>query len=277
METLHAFRYKEGDTLLHRLDPRAKLLMALSIILYLWLRADLKVMLLVVPLLIALIAIGQLWRELKAPVRLYALLGLIFVPLNSLLHSVYTPLTDEGQTVLLTLTPPGTPILGELLILEEALVFTVVIYVRLVLMLLAMSVFIMSTSLDDVEALLFKLRFPQFFVLTMGFAFRFIPTVAQEAQRIREAQMARGLDPRSGGLLSRHWKAMLPLIFPLVVSVLRRALLFAEALEARATFVYPRRTVMADLRFSERDIAVVAASLSSLSIAFVLLYLQPIF
>jgi energy-coupling factor transport system permease protein len=274
MEALSAFRYLEGDTVLHRLDPRAKLLMVFSMIIYLWLRPELGVMLLVLPPLILLILIGRIWRGLKGSLRAYAILGLILVPLNSLLHSIYAPIDAGERTILLTLTPAGTPVLGELVILREAVEFSLMIYVRLVLMLLVMSVFIMTTSLDEVEALLFKLRFPYFFVMTLGFAFRFIPTLAEEAQRIREAQLARGLDPTSGGLLARYWKAFVPLLLPLMVSVLRRSLLFAEALEARATFVHPRRTVLTELRMGEGDMAVMAVSVFALIIAVLLLYVQ---
>ncbi len=276
MDAFTAFQYREGHTLLHRLDPRAKLLMAISLILFLWIRRDLEVMLLAVPPLVLLIASGGLWRDLRGSLRAYLLLGLVLLPLNALIHSVYGPLNGEEATILLTMTPEGTPILGALSITQQAVEFSLTIYIRLVLMLVTVSVFIMATSLDEIQTLLFKLRFPYFFVLTLGFAFRFIPTLAGEGQRIREAQMARGLDPTRGGLLRRHWRAVVPLVMPLMVSVLRRSLLFAEALEARATFVQPRRTLLTDLAFKRRDVAVVSASLAFLGISFAFLLVQPV-
>ncbi|MFQ5838491.1 MAG: energy-coupling factor transporter transmembrane component T family protein [Thermoplasmata archaeon] len=276
MDALTAFHYREGNTILHRLDPRAKLLLSVSLILFLWIRTDLQVLLLAVPPLTLLIALGRLRRDLQGALRVYILLGLILLPLNGLLYSIYAPIDSEDLVIVLTITGEGTPILGELFITREALEFSLVIYIRLILILLAVSIFIMTTNLDEIQALLFKLRFPYLFVLTLGFAFRFIPTLAEEAERIREAQMARGLDPGSGSLLRRYWKAIIPMFFPLMVSVLRRSLLFAEALEARATFVHPRRTVLTDLSFKGRDVAAVTASLAFLGVSFLLLYLRPI-
>ncbi len=276
MGALAAFRYRERDTLLHRLDPRAKLLLSISLILFLWIRADLEVILLAGPPLILLIAVGRLWGDLRGSLRVYLILGLILLPLNSLLYSIYAPTPDENSVIFLTITQKGTPILGELFITRQAVEFSLTIYLRLIFMLLTVSTFIRTTSLDEIQALLFKLHFPYFFVLTMGFAFRFMPTWAEEAQRIREAQMVRGLDLNTGGFLRRYWKAVVPLVMPLLVSVLRRSVMFAVALEVRATFVQPRRTLMVEPVFKKADVAVVSTSLAFLGVSFVFLLLRPI-
>ncbi|MFQ5985772.1 MAG: energy-coupling factor transporter transmembrane component T family protein [Thermoplasmata archaeon] len=265
---LTAFRFQGGDTPLHRLDPRAKLLIVAALILFLWLWRDLGVVLLALLPLAALIVIGRLGRALMGSLRVYALLGLLLVPLNALLHSAFTFPPGQAE-VLLPLTAPGTPILGELAITQEALAFSLLIYARLVLMLVAASVFFLTTSLDDLEALLLSLRVPYFFVLTLSLAFRFIPTLADEARRIREAQMARGLNLETGGRLRRLWRATIPLLLPLFVSVLRRSVRLGEALEARATFAYPTRTSSMDLAVHRADVLVSVAAVALLSAALV--------
>lgn len=273
---LAAFQYQEKDTLLHRLDPRAKILVAAALFLFLWMRTDLHILALAVVPLVALVLLGGLTRRLLPSLRFYGILGLFLVPGNALLHSLYAPLGGPEPTVLLQVTPPGTFLLGELFLTREAFAFSLWVYVRLILMLVTVNVFVMSTDLDEVEALLYRLRFPDFFVLTLGFAFRFLPTLAEEASRIRDAQRARGLDPKAGGPLRRTWNSLIPVLMPLIVNVLRRSLRLAEALETRATFVYPRRTSVTDLTFRGRDVAVSASALAILGLSFTLLVLWPV-
>ncbi|MEE9593017.1 MAG: energy-coupling factor transporter transmembrane component T, partial [Thermoplasmata archaeon] len=235
---------------------------------FLWLWRDLSVILLALLPLAALVIIGRLGRALAGSLRIYVWLGLLLVPLNALLHSAFTFPPSQAD-VLVTLTAPGTPLLGELAITREALAFSLLIYARLVLMLVATSVFFLTTSLDDLEALLLSLRVPYFFVLTLSLAFRFVPTLADEARRIREAQMARGLDLESGGAFRRRWRAVMPLLLPLFVSVLRRSVRLGEALEARATFAYPTRTNTVDLAVRPGDVAVSIAAVALLAAALV--------
>lgn len=273
---LAAFRFREDDTPLHRIDPRAKLLVALALFLFLWMRTELHILALAAVPLLALIHVGRLGRRLVPSLRFYGLLGLLMVPGNALLHSLYAPVAGPEPSVWLRLTAPGTFLVGELFLTQEAVGFSLWVYVRLVLMLVTVSLFVMSTDLDQVEALLYRLRFPDFFVLTLGFALRFLPTLAEEAERIREAQWARGLDPRAGGPLRRTWKALVPLLMPLVVNVLRRSLHLAEALEARATFVHPRRGSLTELTFRRGDAVVSLSALLFLGLSFTLLVVWPV-
>ncbi|MEE9268482.1 MAG: energy-coupling factor transporter transmembrane component T [Thermoplasmata archaeon] len=265
---LDAFRYQGADTPLHRLDPRSKLLIVAALILFLWLWWDLAVVLLALVPLTILVLVGRLGRPLVGSLRLYALLGLLLVPLNVLLHSALTFPPGQAE-VLMTLTPPDTPLLGGLAITREALTFSLVVYARLVLMLVATSVFFLTTGLDDLEALLLSLRVPYFFVLTLSLAFRFLPMLGEEATRIREAQVARGLDLETGGRLRRLWRAGIPLLFPLFVSVLRRSVRLGEAMEARATFAYPTRTNAVDLVMGPADVGVAVVTLALLALALV--------
>lgn len=273
---LQAFRYREGDTLLHRLDPRAKLVVIGALVVFLWLRPELPILALALLPLAVLAALGRLGRALAGALPTYLLLALVLVPLNALLHAHYGPGGVGEVDVLLRLAPPSTPLLGELLLTREGLTFSLVVYLRLALMLAIVSVFVLTTDLDTIEALLYRLRVPPFFVLTLGFAFRFLPTLAEEAERIREAQRARGLDLQKGGPIRRTWNALVPLLFPLVVSVLRRSLRLAEALETRGTFAHPRRTVLTELRFRTQDTLASLSALGCLGASVLLLLLWPV-
>lgn len=276
MDVTHAFLYQEGDTPVHRLDPRAKAVLTLSLILFLWIRGELWVLLLALPPLVALVLVGRLGRPLRGLARAYLVLAALLLPLNAILFSVYGTGAASGGGVLVSLTPVGTPLLGHLFVTVDGVGRSVSVYLRLVLALLAMSLFFMTTELDEVQALLLKLRVPATFVLTLGFTFRLIPLLAEEVRRIREAQAARGLDARAGGFLGRYWRAVVPVVMPLMVSALRRALLFAEALEARATFAHPRRTQSVTLRLGGRDVAVATLAVALLGVAVLLLRVQPL-
>ncbi len=231
---------------------------------------------LAIPPLILFAAIGGVGRDLRGSLRAYAVLALVLIPLNAVLQSRYAP-AAVNEVALIALTDQGTPVVGGLYITRQAVEFSLMVYLRLVLMLVAASIFLKTTSLDDLQALLLKLRLPYFFVLTLGFAFRFVPTLAEEAQRIREAQMARGLELRRGNALRRFWRSIIPMIMPLMVGALRKSLLFAEALEARATFVYPRRTHLVTLEFKGSDAIAVCLSLALLSAALYYIVIQPVF
>ncbi len=276
-DILSAFQYRDRGTSLNRLDPRSKLIMIFSIILFIWIRNDLIVLALgLVPIGI-LVAVGRLLGDLRGTLKVYLLIGVVLLPLNAVLHSIYSPVVEVGgSTILLSLTAEGTPLVGGISITEEAVEFSILIYGRLVLMLAAFSVFVMTTSLDKLEALLFKLRLPYFFVLTLSFTFRFIPTMVTEAERIREAQLARGLDLKKGGFLRQRWNAWVPLILPLMVSTLRKSIRFAEALEARGAFTYRKRTSVLRLDLHANDVTVASASLALLSIGIFFMRILPV-
>ena len=114
-----------------------------------------------------------------------------------------------------------------------------------------------------------KIRFPAHEIaMMMSIALRFIPTLMEETGKIRRAQMARGADFESGGLLARI-KSMLPLLVPLFVSAFRRADELAMAMEARCYRGGDHRTKMKQLKFSWRDI--VAFGVIAVMIAAVIL------
>ena len=89
--------------------------------------------------------------------------------------------------------------------------------------------------------------------MMMTIALRFIPTLLEETDRIRKAQMARGADFESGGLIARA-RAMVPILVPLFVSAFRRADELAMAMESRCYHGGEGRTRMRELRLARRDL-----------------------
>ena len=88
--------------------------------------------------------------------------------------------------------------------------------------------------------------------MMMSIALRFIPILMEETDKIMKAQIARGADFESGGVVQRV-KSMIPLLVPLFISAFRRANDLAMAMEARCYHGGEHRTQMKPLKYARRD------------------------
>lgn len=136
---------------------------------------------------------------------------------------------------------------------------------RLVLLIVGTSLLTLTTSpiqlTDGIESLLNPFRrlgVPAHeLAMMMTIALRFIPTLLEETEKIMKAQMARGADFQSGGLMQRA-KSLIPLLVPLFVSAFRRADELAIAMEARGYRGGQGRTKFRELRFGRIDAVAIA-------------------
>ena len=238
-------QYLPGDTVVHRLDPRTKILLTMVYIAMvfcvtspLWYVFPLGFLLLTARL--SGLSPKQLLKSIKA---LRFLLILTFV-LNVFFSA--------GTTVWLEW--------GILRITQEGVLMAVHFSMRLVFLVAGTSVLTLTTSpvalSDGMEILLNPLkavRFPAHeLAMMMTIALRFIPTLIEETDKIMKAQMARGADFESGNLLKRA-KAMIPLLVPLFVSAFRRAGDLAMAMESRCYHGGEGRTRLRMLKFTRAD------------------------
>ena len=238
-------QYMPGNTPVHRLDPRMKIILTILYIAIIFCVSSPVWYL--IPLCYVLLAVRlsglrpkNLLKTLK-PLRF--LLILTFV-LNLFFSS--------GTTVWLRL--------GFVKITQEGFVTAVHFGMRLVFLVAGTSILTLTTSpvalSDGIEMLLRPLkviRFPAHeLAMMMTIALRFIPTLIEEADKIMKAQMARGADFESGNLLKRA-KAMIPLLVPLFVSAFRRAGDLAMAMEARCYHGGEGRTRLRVLKTTRND------------------------
>ena len=148
---------------------------------------------------------------------------------------------------------------------------------RLLLLVFGTQLLTLTTSpialTDGLERLLrplAKVGFPAHeLAMMMSIALRFIPTLMEETDKIMKAQMARGADFESGNLITRA-KAMLPLLVPLFVSAFRRADELAMAMEARCYRGGDGRTRMKTLKFTHLD-GIAAGAVAALT-AFTIIF-----
>ena len=237
-------QYYPGNSCIHRLDPRTKILSVLFYMVMVFM-ADSP---LSYGLRIALIFLGTLLAKLPAGLLLRSLKPLwVIILLTMGIHFV----TDPGKVLwswkFITLT-------------EEGIILGIKMSLRLVLLLLISSLMTFTTSpivlTDGIESLLRpfkKIGVPAHeLAMMMTIALRFIPTLLEETDRIMKAQMSRGADFSSGNIMKRA-RNMLPILIPLFISAFRRADELALAMEARCYRGGEGRTRMNELVYKKGD------------------------
>ena len=252
-------QYYPVESPIHRLDPRTKLLLTIVYIVIVFLAKTFVGYALLLAFVymasrLAHVPFRMLLRGLK-PLRMIViltfLLNLFFTGGDTLLFSFWIiRVTREG--------------------LSQAVFYSL----RLVFLVLGTSLLTLTTSpvalSDAIEILLGplkKIHFPAHeLAMMMTIALRFIPTLLEETDKIKKAQMARGADFESGNPMAR---AMVPLLVPLFVSAFRRAGDLAMAMESRCYHGGEGRTRLRVLRFGRGDAA--AAGIVALLLVLILL------
>ena len=238
-------QYYPADSVVHRLDPRVKIILLIALIVAIFLAQNLLAF---VPVIAFLIIATKLS---KVPVKMM-LKGLKPLRFILILTFILNLFFLQGETPLLDL--------GFAVIKKESLITAIHYSLRLVLLVLASSLLTLTTPpitlTDGLERLLSPLRVIHFpaheMAMMMSIALRFIPTLLEEADKIMKAQTARGADFESGNLIARA-KAMVPLLVPLFVSAFRRAGDLAMAMEARCYHGGEGRTRLRVLKCQKRD------------------------
>ena len=253
-------QYFPGDTLAHRLDPRTKLLATVLYIIAIFLAKGpiaygVLILTLIVSVRISRVGARALFRGLK-PV-------LFIIAFTAVLNLFYTPGTVIAQFWIFHVT-------------REGVITAIAMMLRISLLIMGTFLLTYTTSpirltdgLEDLLGPLKKLGVPVHeLAMMMSIALRFIPTLLEETERIRKAQMARGADFETGGLLARA-RALVPLLVPLFVSSFRRADELAMAMESRCYHGGEGRTRMHELHYARRDLAaalVVALTLAAVPV-----------
>ena len=238
-------QYFPGNSMIHRLDPRTKLLGMIAYIVIVFLVKETAVFLLPALFIVAVVAMAKVplsyvLRSLK-PIRL--LLVFMFI-INLFMVKTGEPIVEFW---IIRITTGGV---------KQAVFITL----RLVMLLMGTSLMTLTTTpialtdgLERLLAPLAKLRFPAHeLALMMTIALRFIPTLIEEADKIMKAQMARGADFESGNLIRRA-KSMVPVLVPLFISAFRRADELAMAMESRCYHGGEGRTRLHVLHFHWGD------------------------
>lgn len=247
MEKMIFGRYIPGDSLIHRLDPRAKILFVFVFIAIVFIANN--------ALTYAILLGFTLLVIILSKIRLYFLINglkpvMLLLVFTFLLHIFFT---QEGDLLVE---------FGFIEIYEEGLRQGIFISIRFLVLVFMTSILTLTTSpisiTDGTEILLnpfkrFKLPVHEL-ALMMSISLRFIPTLMDETGKILKAQTARGSDISSGSLKERL-RAVTPLLIPLFVSAFKRAEDLATAMEVRGYRGGEGRTRYRQLEWHTRDTA----------------------
>ena len=242
-------QYYPADSVMHRLDPRTKVIGAVAYIVSAFLCNNLLSFGLLLLSALCLILVSRI------PLRivLRSIRALIFIMAFTAILNIFW-ITDADASPLLQWK--------FITIYEKGLYNAAFILIRITTMVIGTSLFLTYTTspialTDAIERLLrplSKIKVPVHeFAMMMTIALRFIPTIVEETDKIMSAQKARGADFTTGSLPARA-KALIPVIVPLFASAFRRAGELATAMECRCYHGGKGRTKLRVLRYRARDI-----------------------
>ncbi len=252
-------QYFPGNTVVHKLDPRTKILLVVVYIVGLFQANGWAGYAAVTGFTCLCTALSKI-----RPAAMFKGVKpmLFIIALTALLNIFYTQ---------------GTPILPGWIITWEGIARAVQMMLRIVLLISGTFLLTYTTSpialTDGLELLLNplkKLKVPVHeMTMMMSMALRFIPTLISETDKIMSAQKARGADFETGSLVKRA-KALLPILVPLFVSAFKRADELAVAMESRCYHGGEGRTRLKQLRYQTRDWIALTAGALFLALMFVL-------
>jgi energy-coupling factor transport system permease protein len=242
-------QYVPGDSFVHKLDPRIKIILSFLFIINLFIINNFKGYIFVAAFIITTVLISRLSFK-----YLYKGLKPIFILL--IITALLNMFMTSGGRLLFQL--------GFLKIYEEGLRTAIFMVLRLIFLIIGTSILTLTTSpielTDGIEKLLNpfrKIGVPAHeLAMMMTIALRFIPTLMDETDKIMKAQMARGADFESGNLFTKA-KSLIPLLVPLFISSFRRADELAMAMEARCYKGGEGRTRMKKLKLTYNDLIAV--------------------
>lgn len=219
LEFLNAFKFMKKNTFLHDLDPRSKLLFAVIYTISGLIFTEIVPLLIILLSLMPLIASGRLLKQWIKSIRGLSFLFIIMIILNTFFLSFSYALS---------------------------------MILRILIMVSAFSIFFLTVDPNDLALSLLSMKISYEYAFSFSLAFRFVPTIATEAQNIIDAQQSRGYEMQTSGFINQI-KNLFPLLVPLIVCSIKRAFNVAEALESRAFGCQKERTFLFVIKYKAKD------------------------
>jgi len=221
-EFLNAFKFLKKQTLIHRLDPRVKLLFAIIYTINALMFTEIMPLLFIFFTLLPFILIGKLFKQWIKSIRSLSFLYVFIIIINTLF------ITNNGFS------------------------FSIAMIIRITIMISAFSLFFLTVDPNDLALSLISMKIPYEIAFSFSLAFRFVPTIAIEAQNIIDSQQSRGYEMQKKGIISQV-RNLFPLLVPLIIGSIKRAFNVAEALESRAFGSKKERTFYFTINYTIID------------------------
>ena len=255
-------QYYPANSVIHRLDPRVKIVATLLFLISLFVQKS------VLGYLVATLFLAGVIHLSKVPLK-FIMKGLKPIMILLLITVAFNLFLNNGGEVLVHF--------WIFQITEDGLEISVYMAIRLIYLIAGSSIMTFTTTpnalTDGIEKLLRplnKVKVPVHEVaMMMSIALRFIPILLEETDKIMSAQRARGADFESGSLMRRA-KALIPLLVPLFISAFRRADELAVAMECRCYHGGEGRTRLRQLEYTAADRTVIVLFLVMVAVTGVL-------
>lgn len=236
-------QYYQTESVIHRLDPRVKLVTTICFIISLFIVDNW------IGYLIAILFLALVIRLSRVPVK-FMVRGMKSILFLLIVAGCFNLFLTPGEVLVS---------FWKLKITKEGIFLASFMALRLILLIMGSSVMTLTTTpnqlTDGLEKLLGPLKHLRVPVheiaMMMSIALRFIPILMEETDKIMKAQIARGADFESGNLIKKA-KSLVPLLVPLFISAFRRANDLAMAMEARCYRGGEHRTKMKPLIYRKK-------------------------
>ena len=237
-------QFYPADSVIHKLDPRVKLIGTFAFLISLFVGKG------IAAYVVATLFLAVVIKLSKVPFKMI-MKGLKAIIIILLITVSFNLFLTDGEILFQ---------LGFLKVTKEGVSVAFFMALRLIYLVVGASLMTLTTTpndltdgLESVLGPLKKIKVPVHEIsMMMSIALRFIPILMEETDRIMKAQKARGADFESGNLIQKA-KAMVPLLVPLFISAFRRANDLAMAMEARCYRGGDGRTKMKPLHYEKRD------------------------
>ncbi len=249
-------QYFPGNSILHKLDPRTKIIMTMLYVVAVFVAKNIFCFALLGLSVVFLVSVSGI----SAKTIIKGVKPIIFVVFFTMILNIFLT-TSESEPLFQ---------FKFITIYEDGIWRAVYMALRVIILVIGTSLFVSYTTspimltdaLEDLLTPLKKIKVPVHeFAMMMSIALRFVPTLIEETDKIMNAQKARGADFSNGSILKRA-KALIPVLVPLFVSSFKRAEDLAMAMECRCYRGGKGRTRLVKLQFSARDFLFMALFVS---------------
>lgn len=222
------FEYKRESSIIHNLDPRAKLVYLILFTILTVYFTNPIILFLVFLSSLPIAILGKIVKKWATSIK-GSLFFIVFIFIFNFIGIFWT----TGNFI-------------------DTITISIAMAIRFISLISIFSIFFLSTSPEDLMQSMIKLKLPYEYVLTFNMAMRFVPTLAKEAQTIIDAQKSRGLEFEKGNIFQKV-KKYIPILIPLIISSLRRAEIIADAMESRAFGASKTRSFLYTLNMNKKD------------------------
>lgn len=253
--------YIKSNSLLHKLDPRTKLLLCIVIIILSFVFNHPLFLFGLFLIVVGLSFLAKIQKEFLLRIKILIPLVLMAFILWAFFYKWSLFEHSETNNFIFKIGPIVLDRIG--LMYGSAMPFRVLVMIGTPLL------FLMTTTLNELVLALVKLKFPYKIAFIFGLSTRLIPYLGNEFLSIKEAQTARGLELDKGNLLKRV-KSYIPILIPLTIKALEFSDQMSIAMETKAFGIKKKRTFYKEIRMRKIDYLIISISLLVLVVGIVM-------